>query len=365
MKNKSLLALTLLSSSLAAGCAWIPWNQGSDSTPSTELRARVVSKVREHDGTESAIAFHALGRHLQREGRWDEAERAFGRALDFDPSYAEARNALAALAALRGDLQGAISTLSSLVTLHPEQPHLLGNLGYAYYLRGDYVLAKQKFSQALIIDPHYDAAWQKLLLVREKLGEASDEEHLGSPAMTTIAPKSDPAMSAALNPIVKLSEGVYQLTRPLRIETTKAPVAQSDLHEVHPSAISARSCVPQSLPISAGAGTEPLRLELLNGNGINRLARSVRDVLAGPHWRVVRVANHQVFSEPVTRIEYAKHRYNAARELAAKLGVAAQLRPNYQQGDTHLRVVLGRDFPTTEGLRERLAGSVPLLAEIE
>ena len=98
-----------------------------------------------------------------------------------------------------------------------------------------------------------------------------------------------------------------------------------------------------------------LRLELANGNGVNRLARSVRDLIAGSQWQVVRVINHEEFTVPVTRIEYARHRYEAAREFAQTLGVAAQLRPNYQQGDTHLRVVFGRDFRSTDSLREHLA----------
>jgi hypothetical protein len=108
-----------------------------------------------------------------------------------------------------------------------------------------------------------------------------------------------------------------------------------------------------------------LRLELVNGNGVNRLATSVRDLISGSQWQVVRVLNHDEFGVPVTRIEYAKHRYDAAQSLADTLGVAAQLRPNYHQGDTQLRVVFGKDFRTTEGLKERMASGLPTLAGTE
>lgn len=81
---------------------------------------------------------------------------------------------------------------------------------------------------------------------------------------------------------------------------------------------------------------------------------------------VVRVINYDKFSVPITRIEYARYRYEAARELAGTLGVAALLRPNYQLGDSQLRVVLGRDFPSAGVLRERLAsGNATLVAGLE
>ena len=115
MKNRPLLTLTLLSSSLVAGCAWLPWHSESTTSSSREVHGRIVPHARIQDGADSAAAFHALGRHLQREGRLEDAERAYMRALDFDPAYAEARNALAVLAARRGDLSLAVDMLSSLV----------------------------------------------------------------------------------------------------------------------------------------------------------------------------------------------------------------------------------------------------------
>ena len=148
MKNRPLLAFALATSSFSAGCAWFPWGPDDVTSSSRGVQARIIPHARIQDGADSAAAFHALGRHLQREGRLDDAQRAFRRALDFDPAYAEARNALAVLAASRGDLVRAIDMLSSLVALHPDQPHLLTNLGYAHYLNGDYLQAKEKLMQA-------------------------------------------------------------------------------------------------------------------------------------------------------------------------------------------------------------------------
>ena len=365
MKNRPLLAFALATSSLSAGCAWFPWGSDDVASSSRGVQGRIIPHARIQDGADSAAAFHALGRHLQREGRWDDAERAFRRALDFDAAHAESRNALAVLAASRGDLTEAIATLSSLVALHPERPHLLANLGYAHYLNGDYVQAKEKLVQALAIAPDSESVRQKLALVKEKLGESSEEpEELPMAADSQIpAIKEQDRMDR--NPIVKITEGVYQLMRLLGNEIPKPYVARCELPENTPLQATPKVTVSQSYPLLSRGYTDKVRLELVNGNGINRLARSVRDLISGSQWQVVRVINHDEFSVPVTRIEYAKHRYGAASDLAGTLGVAAQLRPNYQQGDTQLRVVLGRDFQTTEGLRQRVAESMPRLAGTE
>ena len=91
----------------------------------------------------------------------------------------------------------------------------------------------------------------------------------------------------------------------------------------------------------------------------------MRDLIS-PQWQVVRVVNHDEFRVPLTRIEYARNRYAEARELAGTLGFAAQLRPNYQQGDTQLRVVFGRDFRSVDTLRERMTNAAsPALVSLK
>ncbi len=390
MKNTPLFLPVLLSTSLITGCAWLPWHQQPASQSAFGAQSpRIVPHARIQDGGDSAAAFHALGRHLQREGRLDDAERAYRRALDFDPAHTEARNALAVIAASRGDIAQAITMLSTLAHAHPDQPHLLANLGHAHYLKGDYVQAKDWLSRALALAPDNDAVRRKLALVREKLGEPQDTEAVTE--VVAVPPLPRPAEANALprNPVQKVSEGVYQLIRPLAADVASAPQPMRcelpRIAEMSPSPAGEHVVTPVAGPAterpatvvpaataatqtsvttpvaSAGQDAAPaggkLRIELANGNGIPRLARSLRDLITGSQWQVIRVINHEEFSVTTTRIEYAKHRYAAARELSEALGITAQLRPNYQQGDTQLRVILGHDFRTTERLRERLANT--------
>lgn len=371
MKKSTAFTLSLLGTSLLTGCAWRPWNNGDSVNTSPDTRApSILPYARIQDGGDSAAAFYALGRHLHREGRLDDAERAYRRTLDVDSTHQEAHNALAVIVASRGDIVQAIDMLSSLAAAHPDQPHLLANLGYALYLKGDYRQAKGHLIQALVLAPDNELVRQKLALVKEKLGESVDEQ--GAAELARSGPVPMPEVSDGLerNPVIKLTEGVYQLIRPLNAAAAKPYVAQCELLE-QPSSPMPKMTESASahtlLPVAVNA--EKLRIELANGNGITRMARTVRDLIAGfatLPWRVVRVINHDEFSVSVTRIEYARHHYEAARQLAATLGIAAQLRPNYQQGDTQLRVVLGHDFRSAGALRERLAsGSATLVADLQ
>ncbi len=385
MKKNALFMPVLLTGSLVAGCAWLPWNHDDGSQTAQPLPAQIVPHARIQDGADSAAAFYLLGRHLQREGRLDDAQRAYRRVLDFDPMHQEAQNALAVISAHRGDIVQAIAMLNTLVAAHPDQAHLLANLGYAHYLNGDYPQAKEWLMQALALAPDNESARQKLALVREKLGEPQDHQNDPVSTQTAAVPAARQPAEAddgSRNPVVRVTEGVYQLLRPVSTEAATPYVAQCDFSRPLQSA----QATPSALAVQASrsAQTDPvampsseaktviapvqdkLRIELANGNGINRLARSVRDLMGGTQWQVIRVINHEEFGVAVTRIEYAKHRYAAARELADTLGISAQLRPNYQQGDTHLRVVLGHDFRSVDVLRERLAtDSAPVMARLD
>ena len=375
----ALRAIALVGSSLMIGCAWNPWSSSPALPSAGEGRAlKVTPHARIQDGADSADAFHALGRHLQREGRLDDAERAYRRALDFDPGHQKTRNALAVLHASRGDLAQAIKMLAALVAESPDQPHLLANLGYAHYLNGDYPAAKERLKQALAIDPDSEATRHKLSLVMTKLGESGDGQDDVQQVQALPVPVPPSGDEATVpNGVIRVSDSVYALTHmmpvspaaaPARVPTVQCETPPADAPLKSAQAVSGAANAVADVTASATAtatasATPRLRIELANGNGINRLARSVRDLIAGSQWQVVRVINHEDFTVPVTRIEYARHRYESARELAQTLGVAAQLRPNYQQGDTQLRVVFGRDFRSAEGLRERLVESgTPALA---
>jgi Flp pilus assembly protein TadD len=86
-----------------------------------------------------AVMMHRTGVELGRAGRLDEAIKLFTKAVELDPSYAEAYN----------------------------------SLGYAYHKKGDLERAAECFKKALEIDPNYAQARRNLDFVTTQLNEAA------------------------------------------------------------------------------------------------------------------------------------------------------------------------------------------------
>ncbi len=98
-----------------------------------------------------------------------------------------------------------------------------------------------------------------------------------------------------------------------------------------------------------------LAIEVANGNGVLGLARSLRGLLDGQSWRVVRTVNHKPFGVRFSRIEYVSDSAKEAKNLADALGIDAQLRLNNHQGSTQMRIILGHDLKDLSAIRHRFA----------
>lgn len=367
MKSKPAWLLSLIGASLLGGCA---------SNPSV-VETQVVPFAKIRDAADTADGYYALGRELQRNGKFDDAERAYRLALELEPSHVESRNGLAAISVNRGDVDLALSILGSLAASHPDQPHLLANLGYAHYLKGNYFDARVALEQAVSLDPANERTREKLRAVLKKLG-APDSEMPASPAEPQLAMESGPPVAEP--GIVEVSPGIYQLK-----PSTASPVAavaatppgpapqvlipSADQPAVAAPAAKVAELVPP-VPVMAKepeldiatAAPGASRLEIVNGNGVPRLARSLRDLISGNQWQVVRVANHPGFNVLKTRIEYAQGNRDAAEYLASSLQVTPVYRHNDALGN-RVRVVLGYDLRTLDTLRQRAAAGKLALAE--
>jgi polyisoprenyl-teichoic acid--peptidoglycan teichoic acid transferase len=109
---------------------------------------------------------------------------------------------------------------------------------------------------------------------------------------------------------------------------------------------------PSSLNSMAGqAGTEWVRIEVLNGTGEPGVAARTRDLLQSQGWKVVSIGD-------ADRNDYGKTiiiNYGVPRDLVEKVGVDLDLRPNLSSlegldvtSPVDVRIVVGRDF-LTEG----------------
>lgn len=100
-----------------------------------------------------AGVWNDLGNLLVMSGNLDEADGAYGRALELDPGSVHARFNLGLLRQQRGDLDGAVTEYLALLDLEPRHPRALYQLGAAYEAQGQRELALERYADAFTIDP--------------------------------------------------------------------------------------------------------------------------------------------------------------------------------------------------------------------
>jgi hypothetical protein len=85
-----------------------------------------------------------------------------------------------------------------------------------------------------------------------------------------------------------------------------------------------------------------LRVEVLNGNGVNRFASRFAALLRSEGVDVTRVANHETFTVAASEIHYRPDMRAAAEALRARLAINAMLVES-NDDDGALRLIVGRD----------------------
>ncbi len=338
MKTRTGISLSLCGP-LLFGCSIFPsMSSLFDSTPQSQLRL-----------VKSAQSEYERGRQLHRAGQYVEAKQAYISALSLDPTHAEAKNGMAALMGISGDLDNAIVLLEQLAKDHPA-PHVYSNLAYALQLRGRELEARNALQQALSIDPSHEGNRSRLQALDKKLNAANEIEPIIGIDATAVSDSSD-------NTIEVTGPSTYALRYP--ISASPSLSSQSDRASESKSKVSAMSSSDAQLDTPA----KPIRdaalsVELVNGNGVNGLARQVGSSLPVDRWRVVRTANYKNYGVELTRIEYLPHHADDARRFSSMLGIRTSFRSNTEQRGT-LRIILGHDCKNITQLKERLALALP------
>lgn len=141
----------------------------------SSLRDDVV-RVLKRSGRESdhrrAYEHYLEGCRLdEQEATWDAADAAYRRAVELDPSLANAFTNLGNLMFKRGRLTEAEQFYARALAIDPEQPEALYNLGFLLYDRGEVVQAVSSFERALGSDPSFADAHFNLAMAYQDLGK--------------------------------------------------------------------------------------------------------------------------------------------------------------------------------------------------
>jgi hypothetical protein len=336
----------------------------------------------------SADDAYQLGRNYHLAHKYDDALRAYRDALALDPHHVNARNGMATLYAERRAFNQAIPIWRDLTTgltmsSGPSSAYLFSNLGYAYFLNGQYADAVTALEKACLLDPLSHSAWFHLGESLQKLGQeqraqemfrqaAALQSHDARADYSAVGGSEVPAVQKAMEApvrsggewaateIVARADGLLELRRPLPLPAPPQ-VAESLPLQVSPVLPPAP---PQPLPQQPDAALQAALLEIRNGNGVTGMAKSLSQRMGDPSLKVVRLTNEKGFGVRQTRVEYGHGHEPAARRLAARFDNAAVVEvSNCNRSD--VRLVLGRDIARADfALRPLPASeSTPLLAD--
>lgn len=348
MRTRILLtALPLLcSGALLLGCGSTPRQQ--------DVPAPLLS---------SADESYLRGRNLHLERRYDEAITAYQAALQFDAAHVNARNGLAIAYAEQRDFAKAIPiwrelTRGASMGSGQATAFLFGNLGYAYFLSGDYDAALVALEKACLLDPLNARAWQYLGETLQKLGQ--DErarQMLGqASALREHDFRADYAAAGGGNRMPAIEQAVQaaqaaQAKQPAHadqewafVEVTSSASGMLELRRVVPNEARRKAPVPpapEPLPPAIVAA-----LEISNGNGRQGMARLIARQIRDPGVKIVRLSNEKNFRVRQTRIEYQPAFRDLAERLAQRFatGVPVELKVK-SAGRADLRLVIGHDLP--------------------
>lgn len=146
MNAKGTLVVAVAASfaaALSGGCAVAPTAQAPLVKPLVEVR---------HSGLQ-ADGYYQLGRFLQSQSRYQEAEEAYRRALALDPVSVDAHNGLGTLHAVNGRFEEAHRSFNAALAIAPHNGAVLNNVGYAHLLEGRGVQAADAFRRAVLAEP--------------------------------------------------------------------------------------------------------------------------------------------------------------------------------------------------------------------
>lgn len=112
-----------------------------------------------------------MGWTLHLAGRESAAQKSLQRALERDPDYIPALNALGIVYLVKGDLSSSVATHQRAIELEPDNEVAHYNLTLAYHRLGQYDLAIAQGKRATVLEPGNPHLWVALALVYWDQGE--------------------------------------------------------------------------------------------------------------------------------------------------------------------------------------------------
>ena len=324
-----------------------------------------------HSSDQTAATYYQLGKYHQEHGNLELAVTAYTHSIALDSRQLEPRNALAAALAGQGRLDEAKSVLLQLVTDYPAVAHPYNNLGYVYFMQGNYSAAVTSLQHALALDAGYERARNNL-----DAAQAAVASHAGpaaaAPALAAASDMSAGVLVGAaaplLNPKEENASGPQSAGEQLK---AAAPVLQVSVDPallpleqapILPVVHAAAPLLPEQAAAQALAAARSSRLEITNGNGVVGMARRMGRMLGLSGIAVSRITNERPYTRQTTKIQYRLGFHEEAKVLQTALnGHAVMVLTNNLSATSDVQLLLGKDAVGHVALIEGM-GKTPLLA---
>ncbi len=182
----------LLISLLLMGCLKTPWdyhqagihmNLGMAYIEATQYTPALKELLEAEKYTPDDVRIHFyLGIAYHGNGFSDKAVDEFKKAIDLKPDYSEAHNFLGIIYSNAGQWDMAIASFNRALAniIYDTPAAALYNMGWAYYQKGDYLMAASKYGEALRREPNTMLApliYKNRGLARYGMGHISEAMH--------------------------------------------------------------------------------------------------------------------------------------------------------------------------------------------
>lgn len=344
-----------------------------------ELAMQGITRVR-HSADQTAATYYQLGKYHQQRGELDLARAAYTQSIFLDSRQLDARNAIATLDSQQGRLDEAKALLLQLVIDYPAASQPYNNLGFVYYLQGNFDAAVNTLQRALTLEPGSERARNNLKLA----DDARDSRIAAAPVERAIVAGGHDAhdtgtTAPAVLPTAAPALFALQVSAPTAEPPVASPAPQQtsrmELVEVTPNVfdlklratpVLASQPAPRATyqPQSAIGMVNPIvptQVEIANGNGVTGMAKRIGAVLDKQGISIGKLTNERPYRQQTTEIRYRPgHEQQAAALKAALQGNATLVAVTGSAATADLRLVLGRDAVTRIAAIEHAVDAVAL-----
>jgi Flp pilus assembly protein TadD len=218
----------------------------------SELARNIYKEILSIDSSNS-FANENLGLHYLKAGQTVKAKELLTQAVISNNRAWKSHNGLGVIADLEHNSVEAITHYEAAVAIESTNPMLLNNVGYSYYLAGDFNKAIHFFNQALSFNSKYKRAIHNLALIEIKRGAFPTAVALFNRIMSTHEAFNNTGFICMLNGQYDVAEEYFKraidespvyfpkaqenLNTLLSLEKTQVPyqVPTEELHQIEPS----------------------------------------------------------------------------------------------------------------------------------